>query len=281
MHLSPSNFLHLPWITLLTIHIFPFCVCDPRISEAGLFCGRARSPPNISYIPLFVAGMEALSQRVTANNWGNYAVNSTSISIYTLAQCYGDLSHNDCLQCYAASRTRLPRCLPFVSGRIFLDGCFLRYDSYAFFNESVDSALDTVNCNSTVGVGSGVDSQFRTNVGELIDNLTATALVNGRYAVRESKGVFGLAECWNTVSREGCRACLGKASREIRGCLPSKEGRALNSGCYLRYSTEKFYSNQTQASHDSGELVIKCSFLFLALFLRSRTSACLYCLRIN
>ncbi|KAL8471294.1 hypothetical protein ACS0TY_028808 [Phlomoides rotata] len=250
MHLSPSIFL--TWITLFTIYIFPFCVCDPRISEAGLFCGRTRPPPTTSYIPLFVSGMEVLSQQVTANDWGNYTVHSANISIYTLAQCYGDLSHNDCLQCYAASRTRLPRCLPFVSGRIFLDGCFLRYDRYAFFNESVDSALDTVNCNSTVGVGTGVDAQFQTNVGELIDNLTATAVVNGRYAVRESKGVFGLAECWNTVSREGCRACLAKARREIRGCLPSREGRALNSGCYLRYSTEKFYSNQTQTSHNSG-----------------------------
>ncbi|KAK6129339.1 hypothetical protein DH2020_036912 [Rehmannia glutinosa] len=197
--------------------------------------------------------MEVLSQRVTANNWGNYAVNSTNISIYTLAQCYGDLSHNDCLQCYAASRTRLPRCLPAVSGRIFLDGCFLRYDSYGFFNESVDASLDSVNCNSsTIGAGSGVGLEFGRNVGELIDNLTASAVVNEGYAVRGSKGVFGLAECWNTVSREGCRACLAKANREVRGCLPSREGRALNAGCYLRYSTEKFFSNQSQTNSDSG-----------------------------
>ncbi|KAI3474907.1 hypothetical protein Pfo_030218 [Paulownia fortunei] len=256
MHLSTSNFSHRPWITFFIFFmtlIFPFSLSDPRISEAGLFCGHSRPPPNTSYIPLFVNGMEVLSQRVTANDWGNYAVNSTNISIYSLAQCYGDLSHNDCLQCYAASRTRLPRCLPAVSGRIFLDGCFLRYDSYGFFNESIDPVWDSVNCNSSVGVASGVDLEFGKNVGELIDNVTASAVVNGRYAVRGSKGVFGLAECWNTVSREGCRACLAKASREVRGCLPSREGRALNTGCYLRYSTEKFFSNQSQeTNHNSG-----------------------------
>ncbi|GFP98946.1 cysteine-rich receptor-like protein kinase 42 [Phtheirospermum japonicum] len=201
--------------------------------------------------------MEVLSQRVTANDWGHNAVNSTSISIYSLAQCHRDLSHNDCLQCYAASRTRLPRCLPAVSGRIFLDGCFLRYDSYGFFNETVDAALDTVNCNSSVGApASGVDLEFQGNVGELIDNLTASAVVNEGYAVRgsKSKGVFGLAECWNTVSTDGCRTCLAKANREIRGCLPSREGRALNAGCYMRYSTEKFFSNQTEDTiGNSGE----------------------------
>ncbi|KAL0351029.1 UNVERIFIED_CONTAM: Cysteine-rich receptor-like protein kinase [Sesamum radiatum] len=196
--------------------------------------------------------MEVLSQLVTANDWGNYAVNATNISIYTLAQCYADLSHNDCLQCYAASRTRLPRCLPAVSGRIFLDGCFLRYDSYAFFNESVDPAWDGVNCNSSVGAGSGVGLEFDKDVRELIDNVTASAVVNGRYAVMGSKGVFGLAECWNTVSREGCRACLAKASKDIRGCLPSKEGRALNTGCYLRYSTQKFFSNQSQETNSTS-----------------------------
>lgn len=262
MHLSTSsNFPHLPWITLLIFFFMtpflPFSLSDPRIFEAGLFCGHPPPPPttNVSYIPLFVRGMEVLSQLVTANDWGNYAVNATNISIYTLAQCYGDLSHNDCLQCYAASRTRLPRCLPTVSGRIFLDGCFLRYDSYGFFNESVDPAWDRVNCNSSVGATSGVGLDFEKNVGELIDNVTASAVVNGRYAVRGSKGVFGLAECWNTVSREGCRECLAKASREIRGCLPSREGRALNTGCYLRYSTEKFFLNQSQeANSNSGEL---------------------------
>lgn len=120
-----------------------------------------------------------------------------------------------------------------------------------------------MNCNSTVGVGGGADVQFGRNIGELIGNLTVAAVGNGGYAVRESKGVFGLAECWNTVSREGCRACLDKADREIRGCLPSREGRALNSGCYLRYSTEKFYSNHTETSRSSGELVINNVALFL------------------
>ncbi|KAH6830478.1 cysteine-rich RLK protein 42 [Perilla frutescens var. hirtella] len=280
MHLPALTSSHLPWITALiffTAHFLPLSLSDPRISEAALFCGRERPPPNASasYIPLFVSGMETLSQRVTANDWGNYAVNSTNISIYSLAQCHGDLSHDDCLQCYAASRTRLPRCLPAIGGRIFLDGCFLRYDSYAFFNESVDPAWDAVNCNSTAANTTLPEAEFRRNVVELIDNLTVVAVADGRFAVEGGKGVFGLAECWNTVNKEGCRACLAKANREIRSCLPSSEGRALNAGCYLRYSTQKFYSNHTDVSNQNSGVSRRGVIIAISL---SVVAFCMLCL---
>ncbi|XP_073288782.1 cysteine-rich receptor-like protein kinase 42 [Primulina huaijiensis] len=245
------------WVAVLIFvtRCLPFCRSDPRISEAGLFCGDLRVSPNSSYIPLFVKEMEVLSQLVTAHDWARYVVNSTNISIFSLAQCYGDLSHNDCLQCYAASRTRLPRCLPSVAGRIFLDGCFLRYDDYKFYNESVDPVRDKLNCNSTIeGVErGGVDLDFGKRVEELVDGVANSAAAGGGHAAAEVRGVFGLAECWKTVSVEGCKTCLGKASEVVKTCLPSKEGRALNAGCYLRYSTHKFFSNPAdEKRHGSG-----------------------------
>ncbi|XP_073296075.1 cysteine-rich receptor-like protein kinase 42 isoform X2 [Primulina huaijiensis] len=248
-----QNFTILAWII---IFIFfsqapPFSLSDPRIFEAGLLCGKPPPVPNSSYIPVFVEEMRSLSQRVTADDWGNYTVHSADFSIYSLAQCHSDLSHDDCLQCYAASRTRLPRCLPSASGRIFLDGCFLRYDNYSFFDERTDPVWDKVNCNSTVGVGA--DVEFGKNVAELMDNLTAAAVANRGHAADGIKGVFGLAECWKTLTGDGCSECLAKANREVKTCLPSREGRALNAGCYLRYSTVKFFSNQSEDSNRNSE----------------------------
>ncbi|KAG6395934.1 hypothetical protein SASPL_142067 [Salvia splendens] len=244
------------WIIPLicVANFLPFSLSDPRISEAGFFCGLERPPANASsaYIPLFVRAMELLSQQVTANDWGSSAVHSTNASIYTLAQCHADLSHDDCLQCYAASRTRLPRCLPAAGGRIFLDGCFLRYGGYAFFNESVDPRSDAVNCNATAPNSTLPEAEFRRSVAEVIDNVTAAAAAQGRFAAAGIGGGFGLAECWNTVGADGCKACLAKANSEIRRCLPRSEGRALNAGCYLRYSTQKFYNQSTASNHDSG-----------------------------
>ncbi|RVX08916.1 Cysteine-rich receptor-like protein kinase 42 [Vitis vinifera] len=215
--------------------LFSLSSSDPRTSEAGLYCSPAKSTDK-NFVPVFVKEMEFLSQLVTLNLWGSHFVNSTP-PMYGLAQCHQDLSHLDCLLCYAAGRTKLPRCLPATSARIYLDGCFLRYDNYSFFSESVDPDHDTVNCSS--GSGAIVDQ-----------------VANGGYGVAVVEGgavgVYALAECWKTVNSSGCRACLQKASNEVRGCLPGKEGRGLNAGCYLRYSTEKFYDNGGESEGGSG-----------------------------
>ncbi|KAL6960565.1 hypothetical protein U1Q18_038328 [Sarracenia purpurea var. burkii] len=241
------------WVILL-INLFTLAQSDPRIDEAELFCGRSTPPRNATYIPNFVKEMEVLSQLVAADHWGRYVVNST-VPIFGLAQCYQDLSHTDCLLCYAVSRTRLPHCLPAISALIYLDGCFLRYDNYDFFNESVDPVRDKVNCSSSVGEVSGTRKpEFNTSVGELVANLTRAAVLNGGFAVGEAKGVYGLAQCWKTVSSDGCRDCLEKAADQVRGCVPSGEGRGLNAGCYLRYSTTKFYNDGAESlNHRSGD----------------------------
>ncbi|RVW46665.1 Cysteine-rich receptor-like protein kinase 42 [Vitis vinifera] len=236
--------------------LFSLSSSDPRTSEAGLYCSPAKSTDK-NFVPVFVKEMEFLSQLVTLNLWGSHFVNSTP-PMYGLAQCHQDLSHLDCLLCYAAGRTKLPRCLPATSARIYLDGCFLRYDNYSFFSESVDPDHDAVNCSSGSGaiVDQGAKLEFVKNVHRVINNVTATAVANGGYGVAVVEGgavgVYALAECWKTVNSSGCRACLQKASNEVRGCLPGKEGRGLNAGCYLRYSTEKFYDNGGESEGGSG-----------------------------
>ncbi|XP_057721736.1 cysteine-rich receptor-like protein kinase 42 [Arachis stenosperma] len=214
---------------------------DPRISEAGLSCGTTKAPLYSNYIPSFIKEMEFLSQQVTAHNWGTHSVDGGGGTVYGLAQCFNDLSHTDCLLCYAASRTTLPRCLPSLSARIYLDGCFLRYDRYRFYSEETDPVRDTVNC--TGGNVEGVAHQR--SVGRVVDSVVLKAVAKGGgFAVGEIDGVYALAQCWKTVGNDGCRNCLRKAGKQVRGCLPKKEGRALNAGCYLRYSTVKFYNEQ-------------------------------------
>ncbi|XP_058188201.1 cysteine-rich receptor-like protein kinase 42 [Rhododendron vialii] len=251
---------HLNWVLLPFLSLLTLSLSDPRIYEAALLCGptataAAAAPPpqkNFSYIPAFVKEMELLSQQVYTNNWGHTAVNSTGvIPIYALAHCHDDLPHTDCLLCYAVARTRLPHCLPALSGRVYLDGCFLRYDRYDFFGESVDPVRDSVNCTDSGRRGGGVarGAEFNSSVGDLIDNVTQTAVANGGFAAGEVKGVFGLAVCWKTVSSAGCRDCLEKAANDVRDCLPGGEGRGLNAGCYLRYSTHNFLQNEAGNLH--------------------------------
>lgn len=197
--------------------------------------------------------------------------------MYGLAQCFQDLSHTDCLLCYAACRTKLPRCLPSISARIYLDGCFLRYDNYSFYKEATNPLIDTVNCSSKYGVvvDEVAKEEFLENVGFVIGNVTRGAVGNKGFAVAEVKGVYALAQCWKSVGSDGCKECLEKAGKAvINECFPKREGRGLNAGCYLRYSTEKFYNDNGQAQNGRGfprigaiVAIVLSAVAFLMLFL--------------
>jgi len=94
---------------------------------------------------------------------------------------------------------------------------------------------------------------FGENVRVVVETVTTKAMEKGGFGMGEVSGMFGLAQCWGSVEPEGCRACLEKAKRSIGSCLPSKEGRAMNAGCYLRYSTVKFYNDKDEDRDHDGK----------------------------
>ncbi|KAG2714596.1 hypothetical protein I3760_03G034700 [Carya illinoinensis] len=281
---------NLTWVFFFTFFLlFSFSLSDPRISQSGLYCGF-KPPPSAHFIPTFVKEMESLSQLITTKHWGTHFVNSTP-PMYGLAQCFQDLSHTDCLLCYAASRTNLPRCLPSISASIHLDGCFLRYDNYSFYHEATNPLIDNVNCSSKNGmvVDRVARFEFVKTVGFVIGNVTRAAVANKGFGLAEVDGVFALAQCWKSVGSEGCRECLEKAGKAVRRCAPRREGRGLNAGCYLRYSTEKFYhdrgeaENGAHASSRTGVIVaiVLSAAAFLMLFLFVTYAGYARLLRIN
>ncbi|XP_022773677.1 cysteine-rich receptor-like protein kinase 42 [Durio zibethinus] len=256
MQFSASRQPYCRWVFLLVFALLiSSSFCDPRISNAGLLCGSSNPPNGTNFVPNFVKEMQGLSEVINTNHFASYHLNSTP-PMYALAQCHQDLSQTDCLLCYAASRTRIPRCLPSVSARIFLDGCFLRYDNYSFFQESVSSSLDNVSCSSNnvmvFDEHNKMVNLFDRNVDYAVGNVTRIALRNGGFGAVEVDGVYALAQCWKSVPAEGCSKCLQKAAKAVRGCVPKEEGRGMNNGCYLRYSTKKFYNEGGEAVHDHG-----------------------------
>ncbi|XP_038905701.1 cysteine-rich receptor-like protein kinase 42 [Benincasa hispida] len=253
IHSSHQFPIHgVPFFFFFFFFLISVSLSDPRISESGSICGTFKPPPNSRFIPTFIEEMEAISELLTTRSWTTHFVNSTP-PMFALSQCFNDLSHTDCLLCYAASRTSLPRCLPAVSARIFLDGCFLRYDNYSFYKESTDSLRDSVNCTSELGkIDESERLGFGKNVRVVSETVTRTAMEKGGFGIGEVNGIFGLAQCWGSVEPEGCRACLEKAKRSIRSCFPSREGRAMNAGCYLRYSTVKFYNDEDEERDHDG-----------------------------
>ena len=63
------------------------------------------------------------------------------------------------------------------------------------------------------------------------------------FAVAGVEGVFALAQCWGTLDKGTCERCLNAAGTRVQECVPNAQGRSLFTGCFLRYSTRKFYND--------------------------------------
>ena len=88
----------------------------------------------------------------------------------------------------------------------------------------------------------------------LADLQVATPRINGFFAASKKEAVgsagnvtvYAVAQCAETVSEIGCQDCLTVASGNAQVCIPSAVARAIDAGCFLRYSNTPFFAdNQT------------------------------------
>ncbi|KAL9335265.1 hypothetical protein Peur_072446 [Populus x canadensis] len=242
--------------------LFPFSSAD-RKSETGLICGSSKHIDN-SYVPNIVKVMDSLQKQVGSRNWGCGFITSPLLQIYGLAQCHDDLSSLDCKICFFQGRVKLPRCLPATSARIYLNGCFIRYDNYNFFHEAIDPMNDAVVCGEPTNALTDrfLHMEFKQRLAAAIQNVTAMALGNGTFAAAEAKGrvfsVYALAQCWNTLEKDECRKCLVKAGSKLSQCAPGSGGSAFFAGCYMKYSTQHFFkkSVESKARYDNTGIIV-------------------------
>ncbi|KAM7269167.1 hypothetical protein ACFE04_024664 [Oxalis oulophora] len=233
---------------------------DPRAHTINYTCSATPEYNRSVYVPNFVSAMENISEQVQTRGYGIAVKGSGPDTSYCFSQCYGDLSLVDCVLCYAEARTILPQCYPDTGGRIFLDGCFMRADNYSFFKEYT-SRFDKVVCGNKTRQGFG----FRTAVKEALLRAKQGAVVaEDMYAKAEVKvegtdhrgSVYVLANCWTTLNANMCRTCLEKAYGSMLGCLPMSEARALNVGCFMRYSDVDFLNKKPKNGLSRGIIVV-------------------------
>ncbi|KAI8527042.1 hypothetical protein RHMOL_Rhmol12G0045800 [Rhododendron molle] len=235
-------------------------LCDPRATEAARICTNTSAAPSDRrvFVANFLAAVEAMSAQVATQGYGSAINGSGNTTVYFFGECMKDLSRNDCDHCFAQIKIRILSCLAFQTlirgGRISYDGCYIRYDEYMFFNESLSAVNRTV-CGS---VDFGGNKTFSgENVVDLVRNLSVEAPNNDGFFVGSvttgNLSVYGLAQCWEFVNRSGCGDCLANAVSQIGSCLSMEDGRVLNSGCYMRYSTSKFYYNDSSTDPRPGK----------------------------
>lgn len=226
-----------------------------------IICDTQLEHNTTAYVPNFLQTMDNINTQLRSSHYGVSQVGMGPDGSYGLAQCYGDLSNLDCTLCYAQARTILPRCYPFTGGRIFLDGCFMRAENYSFFQE-FSSSFDKAICGNT----SRRSSQFADSAGRAIAQAISAAPSNGGYAratVAGNETAYVLANCWGNLNTSYCQACLERASVSARECLPWSEGRALHTGCFLRYSDMDFLNPIPSGGPRGGSKKKKnCNLLF-------------------
>ncbi|KAK9276321.1 hypothetical protein L1049_005852 [Liquidambar formosana] len=277
LYFSPFSSYPLCVLTFLCFFINP-SISDPRATEAALICSNttAQQAERQTFVATFLAAMDTVTPLIATQRYAAVVNGTGNTTVYAFGECMKDLSQNDCNLCFAQCKTQILRCLPFQrlvrGGRLFYDGCYLRYDHYDFFKEAL-SVVDKTVCGSKDFGGN--QTVFNANAIELVRNLRAEAPKNGGFFVGSvSNGnlsVYGLVQCWELVNGSACEKCLANSLSMIGSCLPKEEGRVLNAGCYLRYSTQRFYNNSATdamgGDEGSNRLAIILAVIFPALAL--------------
>ncbi|CAH2066586.1 unnamed protein product [Thlaspi arvense] len=259
LSISSLHLLTLLLLLLLGLFLNPV-ISDSRGATVAQVCSTNRTTPpqqRTLFVSTFLAAMDAVSPLVEAKGYGEVVNGAGNITVYAYGECMKDLDKKDCDLCFAQIKAKVPICLPFQrgtrGGRVFSDGCYIRYDDYNFFNETLSQQDDRTVCadKEITGVNRTL---FRDNAAELVRNMSVEAVRNGGFYAgfveRRNVTVHGLAQCWEPLNRSGCVECLGQASEKIASCLVKEEGRVLSAGCYMRFSTQKFYNNSGNSTSD-------------------------------
>ncbi|XP_019172330.1 PREDICTED: cysteine-rich receptor-like protein kinase 3 [Ipomoea nil] len=182
---------------------------------------------------------------------------TTQRAVYAMVQCRKYLSTADCVACFDAAVLVTRNCpIATNSAIVIFDGCFLRYQESYFYDQITDRI--TAGTYPVCGNRTARNQQiFNASTQQLLNELLlATPRIHGFYAavkLEEPGGrgggatSYAVAQCAETVTQSSCQDCLSLAYNNIKSCLPnSADGRAVDAGCFLRYSDTPFFAdNQT------------------------------------
>ncbi|KAH0982061.1 hypothetical protein GBA52_009238 [Prunus armeniaca] len=104
--------------------------------------------------------------------------------VYAMVQCRNYLSTADCTACFTAAASQILNCSAANGARVIYDGCFLRYESAGFFNQT------TLPGNQGICGHKTASQSFSLAARKLIADLQlATPKINGFFAATKNEVV--------------------------------------------------------------------------------------------
>ncbi|KAL7588355.1 hypothetical protein Lser_V15G41142 [Lactuca serriola] len=229
----------------------------PRNEMIQLSCNNQIENNPILFSSNFIQTADKIGTQVQSSLLGTANSGTGPDGNFGLSQCYGDLSTSDCIICYDSAHYLVSRCFPYTGARVYLDGCFMRFQNYSFFDE-YSGPNDTAVCGNTTRNS----NPFQDSVRQAVLKSVTDALTNVDYFAREvtvsangNESVYVMAQCWKTLNSSSCRSCLDTASNLMLQCLPWSEGRALNTGCFMRYSDVNFLNPVASRRSNRGRII--------------------------
>ena len=133
----------------------------------------------------------------------------------------------------------------------------LRYEEFVeFYNKSDVTKDQTRTPFSTCGSQLASTTTFKQVVDKLLSDIrNATPIASNFYVAltkeitSEDATVYGIGQC--VGNKTVCQTCMNTAYSKSNNCLPSKEGRFFNMGCFSRYSKTPLF-NLTTIDTKSG-----------------------------
>ncbi|KAH6828229.1 hypothetical protein C2S53_014344 [Perilla frutescens var. hirtella] len=226
---------------------------DPQITLLNKGCSQYNATNVAGFFDNLNATFSDLRTQLSAGGGTLFATAEQARSsdpVYALVQCRNYMSEMDCLACYDAAVLQIRNCSAANGARVIYDGCFLRYESNNFYDQTTLPGNVQICGNQTAPTPAEFEAEGQT----LLMNLeAATPRMNPYFAATKravansnNLTIYGVAQCAQTISQTGCQDCLTVAFRNIQGCLPDADGRAIDAACFLRYSDTPFFAdNQT------------------------------------
>ncbi|XP_023002757.1 cysteine-rich receptor-like protein kinase 2 [Cucurbita maxima] len=244
-------------LAILLLHLTS-AVGKPRDQTVKVICGKELEHNTTAYVPNFFGSMEKVRQQITTSGFGTAGTGMGPDASYGLAQCHEDLSSHECVLCHSQARTVIPQCFPFNGGRAFIDGCFLRFENYSFFDE-YKGPEDTAVCGNLTQNDPNYRQAARDAVMQVVNGAPSNkGFAKAQVAVAgmaKESAVYALGQCWRSLSHSSCSSCLKIASASmLQQCLPRLEGRALYTGCFMRYSNTDFLNKDIKDSSKGGTI---------------------------
>ncbi|KAF5798404.1 putative protein kinase RLK-Pelle-DLSV family [Helianthus annuus] len=249
-----------PWrLTGLMVLVVFIAMVEPVASQASdrnstlmrYYCSLYYGRSSTYFLSNLNTTLSSLHRQLAVDRV-RYAVARTLLngeSVWGLASCRGYVSNADCVACYDYAVAQLRVCGLGNGAHAFYDDCDVRYENNNFYADA-NIRAGVVICGNTT---SPQQENFRKAVEDLMSDLrTAAPRIPNYYAAstrRVTNGnrtVYAIAQCNLNLSQSVCQECLNSRYSSLDACLPGTNGRAVDNGCFMRYSSTPFFGlNQT------------------------------------